>query len=155
MEIVNRVLFLLIALVVTACVSERGVDSFPIRRLEKGSYGGVVERRQVVIKDKTDWERLWGAHQAQSQPPRPIPEIDFAREMVIFVAMGQQFTGGFAIEIEKVEAARRRLRIAFRRKAPPSGAMVSQALSAPFEIVAVPKSNLPTEFVEIKDEARE
>jgi hypothetical protein len=123
--------------------------------LEKGSHSGVVEPRQVVIKDKASWERLWREHQSGNQPQRPAPEIDFAREMVIFVAMGQQFSGGFAIEIEKVEAARRQLRIAFQRKAPPSGAMVSQALSAPFEIVAVPKSDSPPEFVEIKDAVQE
>ena len=134
----------------TGCVSERSLSSLPIRRLEKGSQSGVVEPRQTVIKDKASLERLWREHQLGNQPQRPAPEIDFAREIVIFVAMGQQSSGGFTIEIVNVEASQRRLRILFQRKGPPPDAMTTQALTAPFEIVAIPKSDLRPEFVEIK-----
>lgn len=134
----------------TGCVNERGLSAFPIRRLEKGSQSGVVELRQAVIKDKASWERLWREHQSGNQPQRPAPEIDFAREIVIFVAMGQQSSGGFAIEIVKVAANPRQLRILFQRQGPPPDAMTIQALTAPFEIVAIPKSDLRPEFVEIK-----
>ena len=155
MEIVNWVLFLSITVFGSGCVTGSGVGSFPIRRLEKGAHSGVVEPRQVVIKDKADWQRLWREHSSQSQPQQPIPEVDFAKEMAIFVAMGQQFSGGFAIEIEKMERSEGRLKIFVRHMAPGPGAMVSQALSTPFEIVAVPRAELRPEFVEIKDRRRE
>lgn len=75
--------------------------------------------------------------------------------MVIFVAMGQQSSGGFTIEIVNVEASQRGFRILFQRKGPPPDAMTTQALTAPFEIVAIPKSDSPPEFVEIKDAVQE
>ena len=150
MAIINWELFLPVALLLTGCVSDRSLSALPIRRLEKGSQSGVVEPRQVVIKDKASWERLWREHQSGDQPQRPAPEIDFAREIVIFVAMGQQSSGGFTIEIVNVEASQRGFRILFQRKGPPPDAMITQALTAPFEIVAIPKSDLRPEFVEIK-----
>lgn len=150
MKIVKWVLFLVIPLLMTGCLSDRGAQSIPIRRLEKGSQSGVVEPRQVVIKDTASWERLWREHQSGNQPQRPAPEIDFAREIVIFVAMGQQSSGGFTIEIVNVEASQLGFRILFQRKGPPPDAMTTQALTAPFEIVAIPKSDLRPEFVEIK-----
>lgn len=152
MEILNGLVLVVIAVFAAGCVSDRGgPQAFAIRRLEKGSHSGVIEPRQVVNKDEAGWRRLWGEHQPPGQPARPLPEIDFTKEMVILVAMGQRFSGGFTIEIEKVETSRGRLTIFVRPEAPPPGAMVTQALTAPFEIVAVPRSDSPPQFVESKE----
>ena len=70
--------------------------------------------------------------------------------MVIFVAMGRQRTGGYSIEVANVEVVDQKLKISFKRKSPPPGAMATMALTAPFHIVAVPKSDLKAEFVEAK-----
>jgi len=51
-----------------------------------------------------------------------------------------------------VESVDKRLKIWVRRKTPPPGAMLIQTLTVPFHIVAVPKSDLRPEFVEMKGE---
>jgi hypothetical protein len=68
MAIINWELFLPVALLMTGCVSDGSLSALPIRRLEKGSQSGVVEPRQVVIKDKASWERLWREHQSGDTP---------------------------------------------------------------------------------------
>lgn len=150
MVILNGIILVVIGVFAAACVSDHGGGSLPVRRVEKGSQSGIVEPRQVVIKDEVEWQRLWGEHQPPGQPARSLPGVDFTKEMVIFVAIGQRFSGGFTIEIEKVETSRGRLTIFVREAVPPSGAMVTQALTAPFEIVAIPRSSSPPQFVESK-----
>jgi len=151
MELLNGIILVVIAVFAAGCVSDRGGNSLPVRRVEKGSQSGIVEPREVVIRDEAGWRRLWGEHQPPGQPARSLPGVDFGKEMVIFVALGQRFSGGFTIEIEKVETSRGRLTIFVRRKGPPPGALVTQALTAPFEIVAVPRSDLPLQFVESRE----
>ena len=70
--------------------------------------------------------------------------------MVVFVAMGQRFSGGFAIEVEKALTANGHLEISVRGAVPAPGAIQSQVLTAPFDIVIVPRSELPCKFVEIQ-----
>lgn len=141
-------LTLAFALLVSGCLSNRGSDPVRIRRLAKGTQSGVIESRQLVIRDKPSWEKLWSDHQSGIQPSQPQPEIDFSLEMVIFVALGQQFSGGVSVEIDHVEKTSTELKAFVRRQIPPSGGMVTQALTSPFDIVAVPKSNLPSKFIE-------
>jgi hypothetical protein len=136
-----------------ACVAA-GDDSLPIRNIAKGAFSGVGEATTKVVQDKTAWVKLWTEHRANMKGDLKVPEIDFSKEMVIFAAMGRQRTGGYAIEISNIRPANDRLQISLKRKTPPSGAMVTQALTAPFHIVAVPKSALKPEFVEVKEEKK-
>ena len=131
-----------------------GEDSLPIRDIAKGAFSGVSEPIQKVIQDKVAWEKLWSEHRANMKGDLKVPEIDFSKEMVVFAALGRQRTGGYAIEVSNIRPASNRLQISIKRKTPPAGAMVTQALTAPFHIVAVPKSDLKPEFVEVKQEKK-
>jgi len=140
----------IIVLAMMACATPSGGETAPCRTVARGALSGITRARQEVIKDKTGWEKTWAQHSRNEGARGKIPEIDFTKEMVVLVTMGQKNTGGYAIDIVQVEAADKRLKISVSRKSPPRGAMVTQALTAPFHFVAVPKSDLRPEFVEAK-----
>ena len=140
----------LLGLTVVACAAVDVGRAFPIRNVAKGAFSGIADAKQEVIKDQAGWEKLWSQHSVNKRGENKIPEIDFTKEMVIFVAMGRQRTGGYSIEVVNVEVVDQKLKISFKRKSPPPGAMATMALTAPFHIVAVPKSDLKAEFVEVK-----
>ncbi|MBI4663532.1 MAG: protease complex subunit PrcB family protein [Verrucomicrobia bacterium] len=66
--------------------------------------------------------------------------------MVVAVTMGQKTTGGFAIKIQRVAPASKTLTIFVVHRTPGPGALVTQAFTAPFHFVAVPKRELKPEF---------
>ncbi|MFN7954070.1 MAG: protease complex subunit PrcB family protein [bacterium] len=71
-------------------------------------------------------------------PPEPAqPAIDFSREVVVGVALGERLTGGFGVEI--VSAARRgtTLEVTFRETKPEPGAMTIQVLTNPWTLAAI------------------
>ena len=140
----------LLVLTVVACAAVDVVRTFPIRNIAKGAFSGIADAKQEVIKDRAGWEKLWSQHSVNKRGENRVPEIDFTKEIVIFVAMGRQRTGGYSIELANVEVVDQKLKISFKRKSPPPGAMATMALTAPFHIVAVPKSDLKAEFVEVK-----
>lgn len=121
-----------------------------MRTLAKGAFSGITEATQRIIKDRETWGQLWARHSGFRSPPEPIPAVNFDKEMVIVVTLGRQRTGGYAIEITRVQADGKHLKIFVKRSAPPPGAMTIQALTAPFLMVAIPRSGLPPEFVATK-----
>ncbi len=127
-----------------------GAEPPAFRVVSKGAVSGIREPRQTVIKDQTEWEKFWTLHQPGQGTNRKPPVVDFTKEIIIALTLGQQRTGGYAIAVTGVEAAGDRLRISVKRSAPKPGMMVTQALTAPFCIVAAPRSELKPEFLETK-----
>ncbi len=72
------------------------------------------------------------------------PRIDFEREGVVLVSMGQRRTGGFALTLADSKVAIVNgvgtMVIAFEE--PPPGAMVTQVLTSPCLLVRIPKSGI-------------
>jgi len=130
------------------CVTVTGAQTYAIRSLKKGTFSGIREVKQEVVKSADAWEKLWKQHSTGSSDK--IPAVDFSKEMVVVATLGTKRTGGYTIEIEGVEAKGKTLNISVKKTSPPPDAMTIQALTAPFHFVAVPKSDLKPEFLEAK-----
>src|SRR5690348_17207121 len=113
-----------------------------LRTIDKGAQSNIDTARQAVAHNEAEFAAIWKAHNYD----RPAPAVDFAREMVVAVFMGSRPTGGFSTEI--VSAAERdgRFVVTYRERAPGSGAIAAQVLTAPYHIAAVTKSEKPVVF---------
>lgn len=131
------------------CLTAVAAGPRALRQVAKGAVSGIREARQETIKDQAAWEKLWSQHCGRTRPAAKLPEIDFTGEMVIVVTMGTKRTGGYAIEVVSVEETGQGLRISVKRTRPPKGAMTIQVITAPFDMVAVPRSDRKAEFVEV------
>jgi len=130
------------------CLAANAAQTLPIRSLKKGTFSGISEVKQEVVKSGDAWEKLWKQHTIAAGESDRIPAVDFSKEMVVVATMGAKRTGGYTIEIVGVEPKDKTLKISVKKTSPPPDAMTIQALTAPFHFVAVPKSNLKPEFVE-------
>jgi hypothetical protein len=117
--------------------------------LAKGSQSGVRERKLVVIRSESDWQALWNTHASLSVTPKKLPLVDFQTEMIIAVFSGEKLTGGYGIEITRIqeESTKHTLEAVVHESKPPPGAMVIQALTQPYHIVKLTRNELPVTFV--------
>jgi hypothetical protein len=129
------------------------VASNKIRTLARGATSGISERESKVLTTEKEWEEVWRRHCARASSSPEIPKVDFDKEMVVVATMGRKNTGGYKVEIEKVEKTDEKLRITVRYSSPPAGAMVIQTLTSPFHFAAIPRSDLKPEFVAIESSA--
>ena len=97
----------------------------------RGTQSRIEEPREVTIRSAAEWSALWKDH----APGAPVPAVDFTREMVVGVFLGTRPTGGYAVEITSIDAARSELIVAYRVDEPARDAMVIQALTAPAHLV--------------------
>lgn len=70
----------------------------------------------------------------------PLPRVNFAKEMVIGAWAGTRPTGGYALTIQSVQLKKGALTVSVRSESPPADAMTIQALTQPYDIVAVKKT---------------
>lgn len=122
-----------------------------MRTIAKGGFTALRDAKQEVVKDSARWKAIWTEHAGKSTAP--LPAVDFSKEFVIVAAMGQRPTGGYSIHVAKVDSSENKLKVYIERKSPAKGTMTIQVLTSPFEFVAVPKTDLPIQFVEMDKSA--
>lgn len=120
--------------------------SGPRRPLTTNS--GIVKPLRVVIRDREAWLELWKDFSGPQPKPAPAPEIDFSREMLIVVAMGQTSSGGFMIMVDGVYERDNKLEVVVKSTGPGANCMTTQALTQPVDIVRLRKSDHEVVFRE-------
>jgi hypothetical protein len=131
-----------------------GASKSAVIREWKGLSGGVTKAADRVIRTPAEWTAMWRESHSNQVPPPAAPRVDFDREMVLAVFMGERPTGGHAITIEDVAFGDKEIRVTVWEQSPPPDALTTQAFTQPFHIVVVKKSALPVKFVRTAKQAR-
>ena len=110
-----------------------------IATVAKGHRSGIREPLQTVIRNQDEWNPIWKRHSSIDTNPSIAPIIDFNREMVVGVFLGEKRMGGYEVEIVRAERRDSSLYFYYQEKSPPPGAMITQVLTQPFHLVRVAK----------------
>ncbi|MFV2057999.1 MAG: protease complex subunit PrcB family protein [Thiohalomonadales bacterium] len=93
------------------------------------------QRLEAVLKQTN-------SHMVAGNPPR-APAVDFVKNAVVAVSMGQQRTGGYALEISKsplqIENGSATLKLNYRQ--PGKGMMTIQMITSPCILIIVPRGD--------------
>jgi PrcB C-terminal len=117
------------------------------RTIDKGVQSAIDVRRQVVVRASPEWTALWEQHASD----RPLPPVDFGREMVVALFMGSRPTAGYSVELTSVEERDGAIVVSYRERAPSRDAVTAQILTSPFHIVVVATSAGEVRFRKIPD----
>ena len=102
----------------------------------------IQERAQKVIQNSEDFLELWN----EIGSLKMLEEIDFSKYTVIAVFQGQQPTGGYSIEINKVKETKDKIQVYIIETFPDPNDVVTQALTSPYHIISIAKTNKEIEF---------
>ena len=109
--------------------------------IAKGYRSGVRESLQIVARNNAEWDSAWKRHVSVETNPAPPPAIDFNKQIVVAVFLGEKPTGGYDVEVIRVEQSDGELVIHYREKSPLPGGIVIQALTQPFHIIQVARDD--------------
>ncbi len=120
-----------------------------VRTLRKGATCAVTKPKRLAAKDSAAylllWNSLFGGGPKDGRP-MPPPEVDFKKEMVLAAFMGEQNSGGYAVEIKDAVEEKGKLVVTVVERSPGPGSIVTQAITNPFHLVAVKRSDLPVQW---------
>ncbi|NER13997.1 protease complex subunit PrcB family protein [Leptobacterium flavescens] len=98
--------------------------------------GGPAKPQMMVVKGEKSLKDFYIQINKTRRPGLPVPEINFKEEKVIILCMGSRTTGGYSIEIEKLEEKADLINIYVREKGSPSKYSTS-VLTEPFSIYKI------------------
>ncbi len=130
-----------------ASVSATTDSPLPLRVLLKSAFSRIQKPMEKVIRSEDEWKKFW-ADASVNEPAKPLPKVDFSKEMVIVAALGRRNSGGFSIEITRVQKTDDKLKVFLKKRTPPKNSMAIQALTAPIHVVAAPSTSLAVEFID-------
>jgi len=143
----NFLILVLFSSLALSC-SNQGEEEIiiPFEVIHGGSYSAIGDKRQVVIKNNDDYQKLMSEVYANlDQMPR-IPEVDFSRNYVVAVFMGTKNTGGYAINFDKIIKRTNDLTVSVYETSPGAKCVVTDAITQPYEIVKIPKIDKTVKF---------
>lgn len=91
---------------------------------------------QVLIQTQGDFESYWRRHAGNDEGR---PTVDFTREWVIAVVLGEQPSLGYSACVDRISREGQVLDVLLRKTAPPPDTFVSMALSSPGCFVRIPQ----------------
>jgi hypothetical protein len=102
--------------------------------IAQGANSAVTDPQETVIRSAGEWQALWKEHGGRGE----APAVDFAARMVAAVFLGTRPTGGYRTEVTAVRREGDALVLEYVERVPAPGSLVSQALTSPFHVVALP-----------------
>jgi hypothetical protein len=131
-----------------AVTSDTDVDEGGIlRRWPASPSGGFHDPVRMLVKDGQTWKATWGQANANLAPIPGLPPVDFGREMVAVVSLGEKATGGWSVEVVGVKTVEGKVRILYAEQGPPPAAAAAQVVTHPWHAAVVARTDLPVEWV--------
>ncbi len=109
------------------------------RTISSGAYAAAKPEspQSAAAFDDATYRRLWSTMIGGGE----APAVDFASESIVFLLAGSKPTGGWTIEVRGATVEGETLVLDAAIKGPPPDAIVTQAFTSPYAVVAV-KSKL-------------
>ena len=118
------------------------------RTVQKGDLSNIDRPTQVLVRTAEEWSALWHRH----APDKPMPPVDFSREMIVAVFMGSRPTAGYSTTILTTMEVKGVLVVRYKETAPPPRAITAQIITFPYHIVAIPKATVTdVQFKKVDD----
>jgi hypothetical protein len=95
---------------------------------------GLAEPQQLVVRDQAAWQEAWNAIWRHHVPRPPLPDVDFAREMIVVAALGTRPTGGYSVFLDSAWDGPDGIVVRIRAISPGSGCGVTLALTQPVDV---------------------
>lgn len=132
---------------VPSAVQPAGINTAPaqtrvvtFRVLDTGTHAaGVSVQTNYAASSEEDFAKLW--KMSHGTDGKTLPEIDFSKEYVMGVFAGQKPSGGYSVAVASVTDAGNTRTVAITLTSPGEGCMVTESLTNPYQIIAVPLSD--------------
>ncbi len=110
----------------------------------RGTESGYQKASQMTIDNSAQWRNLWQLHTCNTEPPPPLPQVDFTRYRIVAVFGGEKPTSGYSVEILSADSSsqtkeRPSLVITIQYRQPGAEDFLTDALTYPYHIIKIPK----------------
>jgi hypothetical protein len=103
---------------------------------------------RLVIRDQAAWVAAWSSLWPAFAPIPAPPNVDFRREMIVFVALGERPSGGYTILVDSAAASASGVTVWIGTSSPGLHCGTTLALTQPVDIARLPRIDAAVRFAE-------
>ncbi len=134
-------LFLIALLALSGCTSPTGKDiTFSV--LSHGTQSSFTLEQQKVFRTQGEFETFWKANSTPT-PLASIGTIDYGRETLILLALGEKSTGGYDIRVDRVTLAGNNVLVNYTKISPALNSYNDEVLTQPYVLIKLSKRVTP------------
>lgn len=131
-----------------SCNTVKTIPMEDIEVLSESHYSQFTETQNLVVKSDAGLQSIYD----RIATKEATPQINWNKNQVVLLAMGQRNTGGYSIAVDKVVYGKSEILVYYKTKGPKPGDMVTQALTAPYALFTIAnKKDLPVVFKEVNE----
>ena len=131
---------------IQSCSTVKTIPMEDIEILSESHYSQFNDTQYLVVKSDAGLQSIYDRIATKES----IPQINWNKNQVVLLAMGQRNTGGFNIAVDKVVYGDSEILVYYKTSEPKAGDMVTQALTAPYTLFTIAnKKDLPVVFKEV------
>lgn len=104
-----------------------------------------------IVQSADELERLWNRFYGSQLTVPATPRLNYDRETVIAIMLGDKPSGGYDVEVVRVFEEQKELYVDVRVTEPAEGAVTSQALTSPWTLITVLRGNYRVAWVRNAD----
>ena len=135
----------MLTLLLAGCASTSS-DNSGIVVLASGSHSNMKDQQYMDIHNQADFDAMWQkAFVNQSGAPAK-PVVDFSKDMVLAVFIGDQPTGGYTIRLNNTDASGDNVDVTVLVTQPGQNCRHPESSSDAFLIAAIPASTKSVNF---------
>ena len=131
---------LLCGVLLCACAQpqpETPDPNIPFRVIGEGHDSVITLAKNLSIQTSTEFNELWRVHDGGRNPP---PKIDFTTQQVLGIFLGQKYTGGYAVSINRIESSNGQTNVYVVVTTPAPNSQQSMALTQPYVLIVMPRT---------------
>lgn len=146
----SLILFTFIAFSCANSGSENVKISFEV--IHEGSYSAIGDKRELIIYNDSQYRALMNdLYKNLDQMPK-IPDVDFKKNSLVAVFIGSRASGGYGVKIDSIIETSNKLIVNITETTPGKNCMVTDAITSPYVIVKITKTDLKADFKTTKTE---
>jgi len=100
-------------------------------------HSGLTDPARLAVFDEAAFAETWARAFASREPAALPPAVDFASEFVVFVALGEKPSGGYAIEVSGALEEDGAVVVGVIATSPGKNCPVTLAMTQPLDVVRV------------------
>ncbi|RMZ50576.1 protease complex subunit PrcB family protein [Flavobacteriaceae bacterium PRS1] len=115
-------------------------DTITFETLAEDFYGGMTDSKFIVIKEETTLNEIYKLINKNKSPGIKIPIINFEKETVLVLFLGEKSSGGYSIAVEQILDENEKVTVKYKVTLPKLGEMVTTVMTQPYCIIKIPKT---------------
>ena len=110
-------------------------EAIAVAELNSGNNGAFLTRENKVIRNEAELKAVWDDAFKNSSKKGPLPEVDFTKNIVVLVALGERNSGGYHINFKSASLKGDNLAVVVEETSPGATCMLTTAMTYSYQIV--------------------